>query len=251
MGQAAEWYFARNGEQVGPVTLDGLRGRLQSGELGADDLVWRAGMAEWAAVGSIQAMMADVLGPPTAYNVLEVPGDAVGTTTWHNPNAAAPVGVLPYGTYQPAWPQVQYGGFWIRFVAAILDGIITGIAGLIVGAALGFACGMLMGATSTPAEIEFVAGLIGNVVGIVIGWLYDACFTASTYQGTPGKIILGLRVTDVYGNRISFGRATGRHFAKILSGIVLLIGYIVAAFDERKRSWHDHLAGTLVIKNPQ
>jgi uncharacterized RDD family membrane protein YckC len=86
-----------------------------------------------------------------------------------------------------------------------------------------------------------------NVVSIVIAWLYEAMFTASSYQATPGKMAVGLRVVDQYGQRLGFGRATGRHFAKILSGLICAIGYIMAGWDERKQALHDKLASTYVI----
>jgi uncharacterized RDD family membrane protein YckC len=73
--------------------------------------------------------------------------------------------------------------------------------------------------------------------------------TSSDRQATVGKIAVGLKVTDLYGQRISFARATGRHFAKILSAMVLFIGYIMVAFTERKQGLHDILAGTLVVKS--
>ena len=71
---------------------------------------------------------------------------------------------------------------------------------------------------------------------------------SSVNQGTIGKMALNLKVTDLNGERISFGRATGRFFAKYISSITLLIGYIMAAFTERKQALHDMIAGTYVIK---
>jgi len=67
-------------------------------------------------------------------------------------------------------------------------------------------------------------------------------------QATLGKRIVGLKVTDLAGNRIGFGRATGRHFAKMLSSMIMNIGYIMVAFTDRKQGLHDMLAGTLVMK---
>ena len=71
---------------------------------------------------------------------------------------------------------------------------------------------------------------------------------ASSKQGTLGKMVLGIIVTDEAGNRISFGRATGRYFGKILSSLILLIGYIMIAFTKKKQGLHDLLASTLVVK---
>jgi uncharacterized RDD family membrane protein YckC len=93
-------------------------------------------------------------------------------------------------------------------------------------------------------------GLLGGGVTIIAllfgSWLYEAFMESSSYQATLGKMICGLKVTDIYGNRISFERATGRHFAKWLSGMVLGIGYIMVGFTERKQGLHDLVAGTLV-----
>jgi len=88
----------------------------------------------------------------------------------------------------------------------------------------------------------------GVVVMLVVfgSWLYEAFMLSSAYQATLGKMIFGMRVTDIVGNRISFGRATGKHFAKWLSGLILCSGYIMVGFTERKHGLHDLLAGTLV-----
>jgi uncharacterized RDD family membrane protein YckC len=82
----------------------------------------------------------------------------------------------------------------------------------------------------------------------VAQWLYFALLESSSWQGTLGKKALGLIVTDMMGRRISFARATGRHFAKIISGMILLIGYLMAGFTERKQALHDMIAGCLVFR---
>ena len=83
---------------------------------------------------------------------------------------------------------------------------------------------------------------------VIVEWLYEASLTSSTWQGTVGKHLLGLRVTDLAGNPIDFARSTGRFFAKFLSRLCFSIGYIMVAFTERKQGLHDILAGTLVWK---
>ena len=87
------------------------------------------------------------------------------------------------------------------------------------------------------------------MVTIAASWLYEALMESSSYQSTLGKMIFGMKVTDLYGNRISFARATGRHFAKILSGMILCIGFIMVGLTERKQGLHDLLAGTLVWRS--
>ena len=83
---------------------------------------------------------------------------------------------------------------------------------------------------------------------ILCGWLYFALMESSANQATLGKMAIGIKVTDMSGRRIGFGQATGRYFGKILSSMILLIGYIMAAFTEKKQALHDMLAGCLVVK---
>jgi uncharacterized RDD family membrane protein YckC len=141
---------------------------------------------------------------------------------------------------------VGYGGFWIRVVAAIIDGIILHVAvspiRMIFGG-LGLA-GMMSGVHHIG--LGFLGGGV-TLIALVFGsWLYEAFMQSSSYQATLGKMIFGMKVTDLNGNRISFERATGRHFAKWLSGMILGIGYIMVGFTDRKQGLHDLLAGTLV-----
>ena len=100
--------------------------------------------------------------------------------------------------------------------------------------------------------LSFAAGhkfqVVGFGLGFVGGWLYEALLTSSSLQATLGKLLLGMRVTDLQGQRISFERATGRHFAKYLSTMILGIGYLMVAFNAKKQGLHDMLAGTLVQK---
>lgn len=120
-----------------------------------------------------------------------------------------------------------YGGFWIRVVAAIIDWIVGyAVAGVFAMVTLG----------------------IGAIFVIFIPWLYEALMTSSEKRATLGKMAFGLTVTDLNGNRITFWRATGRHFAKILSGLILFVGYVMVAFTEKKQGLHDMIAGTVVVQ---
>lgn len=88
-----------------------------------------------------------------------------------------------------------------------------------------------------------ILGIVLNIVGV---WLYFALQESSERQATIGKRALNIYVTDMYGRRISFGQATGRYFSKIISSLILGIGYIMAGFTEKKQGLHDMIAGTLV-----
>jgi uncharacterized RDD family membrane protein YckC len=171
------------------------------------------------------------------------------------PPAAASSSANPAPPYSAPAPYYQaaptagvgYGGFWIRVVAAIIDGVLLRVVvapvGMIFGG-LGLAGGMMGGVP------HIGLGLLGGGVTFVLvlfgSWLYEAAMESSSYQATLGKMIFGMKVTDLNGNRISFGRATGRHFAKWISTLILCIGYIMVGFTERKQGLHDLLAGTLV-----
>lgn len=162
------------------------------------------------------------------------------------PAYAAPV---PPPMYVPMTGAARYGGFWIRFVAIIIDaiavGLVTGPVSLIIGVLLGFAGH----AVSMPNEgTQLASALITFGFSTLASWIYEAALESSKYQATLGKMALGLKVTDLEGRRISFLRATGRHFAKIISGLILLIGFIMAGFTQRKQALHDMIAGTLVVR---
>lgn len=134
----------------------------------------------------------------------------------------------------------NYAGFWIRFVAFILDSLIAGILSFV----LTFVLSMTMGFDRE----DLVTTLIINLFSLVFGWIYYAGLESSKYQGTLGKQMMGIYVTNESGAPISFMRATGRYFAKILSSIILLIGFIMAAFTSKKQALHDMIASTLVLQ---
>jgi uncharacterized RDD family membrane protein YckC len=143
----------------------------------------------------------------------------------------------------------RYGGFWIRFVAAIIDAILVQVVVVPFGALLGGMIGVAGVAARMPGEgTRLVSVIVGTVLGLLGSWIYEAAMESSSLQATLGKMIFGMKVTDLNGNRISFARATGRHFAKYLSSMILFVGYIMAGFTERKQALHDMIAGTLVIR---
>lgn len=117
---------------------------------------------------------------------------------------------------------------------------------------LGLIVGMGLATSEGDGNLELLPAINLGLNGfeILLMWLYYAFLESSSWQGTIGKKAVGLRVTDMNGNRISFGRATGRYFGMILSGVICFIGWIMIAFTEKKQGLHDMLAGTLVLKGP-
>lgn len=145
-----------------------------------------------------------------------------------------------------------YAGFWLRVAAYLIDAIILYIANaLVTMPIMGTNMQAFIDPEANPEEmLELMMTSLGPVIGIttLISWLYFALMESSEKQATVGKMALGLKVVDMYGEKLTFLRATGRHFAKIISGIILCIGYIMVGFTEKKQALHDIIASALVVK---
>lgn len=135
---------------------------------------------------------------------------------------------------------MRYAGFWRRLFAYVLDHVIVLVAAFLVGFVIAI-LGLASALDSTGVEVFF------NILGVVATWLYFALQESGTHQATLGKRALGLKVFDMQGQRLTFGKATGRHFGKILSALILGIGFLMAAFTQRRQALHDQLAGTVVL----
>ena len=151
--------------------------------------------------------------------------------------------------------RISYAGFWKRFVAYIIDEIILSAAGFVVVLSIGALFGLSFlsafsgdSESTVPLIVAAASAIIMAVLAMmVVGWLYYALMEASVNQATLGKIALGIKVTDLNGNRISFGKASGRFFGKIVSGMIFYIGFIMAGFTEKKQALHDIMASCLVV----
>lgn len=153
---------------------------------------------------------------------------------------------------------MPYAGFWRRFLAFLVDSILLNIAlyaidkvtgGAVYEDLASYSRSPFDHGVSVGFEIQYT--FFGWLVSVVGGWLYFAALESSPGQATLGKRALGIVVTDLEGNRVTFGRATGRYFGKIISAITLLIGFVMAAFTRQKQALHDMIASTLVMKRYQ
>ena len=210
-----KWYYAAAGTQVGPIDETELNRLVTMGAVRADTLVWHDGLASWQPLGVVRGM--------------------------------APAAAVVAGRH--------YGGFWIRFVAKLIDGIILGVASLILfipvlilfggGAALSTGLGDGRGSMLfAPAMVGAFA--ISRLVWLALSVFYDAYFL-SKHGATPGKMALGLKVIRADGGPISPMLAVARHFAEWVSAVIFMIGYIMAGFDPEKRALHDRICETRVI----
>jgi uncharacterized RDD family membrane protein YckC len=146
---------------------------------------------------------------------------------------------------------VEYAGFWSRVAASLIDGLVLFIATLPINFLFGY--GLL---PQRPQQHNFFGEgspenwtyLEYTTLTAIISWLYFSLMESSRRQATPGKMALGILVTDEFGNRITFGRATGRFFSKVISYITLTIGFMMAGWTRKKQALHDIMARTLVVR---
>ena len=230
-----EVWIGRNGERFGPYSEADIRQWLREGSLKPGELAWHAGLTDWQAAGDL------------------FPGEAPAA------GSATPMPPAPPPPQQWVADPQPYAGFWKRLVAYILDGIILWIPQLIIGNLLGATAAQtarmhtIENANNDPAVVMAAYGVWWSAMLPVLGaqalvtWAYFALCESSAMQATPGKLAMGIRVTDDEGRRISFLRATGRHFGKIISSLTLCIGFMMAGWTERKQALHDMMASTLVV----
>lgn len=230
-----EWYYANEGQRHGPVSIDDFARLVAAGTVRPETLVWRAGMGGWQA----WAEVAPTVQLPQA---ADVPPPLVASPAPLSP--IAPVADVAARTF-------EYGGFWIRFLAKIIDGILLAVVGNIIN-------GVVLGSRmkefeqfdpEDPAAIAAVFALFGLLllVGAAIGLAYHWFFLAK-FAATPGKLAVGLRIVRSDGSALSHGRIVARFFSEYLSSFVLCIGYLIAAFDDEKRTLHDYICDTRVVK---
>jgi len=254
-----QWYYASSGKSLGPVSQDEYEKLLRDGVIKPDTLVWRAGMANWqpqsavATSGDAAAAPSDVEGTEVCVvsgkrypkrEMIQYEGKWISAEHRDTFFQRMREGVVAPG-------QFKYGNFWPRFGAKFIDGIILGIAG--VGANMLLALALYGTANYfrpdmshlRPATLFLFQGL-SFLTGLAIGLSY-ACFFIRRYDATPGKMALGLKVVRTDGSHLSIGRIIGRHFSEWISSMILLIGYIMAAFDEERRALHDRICDTRVI----
>jgi uncharacterized RDD family membrane protein YckC len=169
-------------------------------------------------------------------------GQPTGVTSGETANAVS-------ASSTKALPKEVYAGFWLRAIAYVVDSIILGVVVsiTILGPLIRHAGLSLDNPwvifTSTNRQVVAI-----NLLMIMLSWLYWALLESSRWQATLGKKLLGLYVTDLQGKPVTFARASGRYFGKLISSFLLLVGYFMAGFTEKKQALHDMLASCLVLK---
>ncbi len=159
-------------------------------------------------------------------------------------------GLAPYAP--PASSFAGYAGFWRRVGAYLIDSLVLFFALLVVSFLFGVVYGVILGLQGQASfnQQQLASILTAPIYGISLlsSWLYYTLFESSAWQATLGKRAIGILVTDTTGQRISWGRANGRYFAKLISSLICGLGYLPAAFSQRKQALHDMIASTLVVR---
>jgi len=255
----SQWYYAdAQRERHGPVEADVVRDMFRRNELDLGSLVWREGMSQWQPL-SAMAEELQLLVPAAAgagidlradYQAIE-DGTAVAKASAAAPSPYAAPTSATTGEAVVNGGEIVYAGFWKRVAAYFIDSLIVGIVGGVVAMVIGMVLGIGMagiGGGSDAMGAGFIAiQLLTNLVSIGLAAAYYAGFHASSGKATLGKMAVGIKVVRSNGERITIARGIGRYFAAMLSGLILCIGYLMAAFTERKQSLHDMICDTLVV----
>jgi len=265
------WYYVEQGQQAGPITDEQLEGMLRTGKIQPETLVWHEGMPTWVPCREVKGGAV----PPGAAT------GAAAEAVCAECGKMFPIGeTIKYGSSyvcaacKPVFLQklregarlntggLNYAGFWIRFAAKLLDGLILGAVIVIPMVILVF---IFAASSASSLHANFFpdlaphatsdrAGLMGNIFSLFFQLVFMAAqavysmFFLGKYGATPGKMACGLIVVDSDGNKISYGKGFGRGCAEILSRLICSIGYIIAAFDNpQKRALHDHICNTRVV----
>lgn len=219
--------------------------------------VWAASL-QVAEVGSkVWRAYAETVPPPASAAPAEPPAPDIFS---ERPSQTASIVVQPLPQPRETVVRVARGdvplpsgeaihaGFWRRCAAMVIDGFLLGIVSAIVQGFIGVGMlGSIRADGSIDAGTVFMMMALPFVVLFVGQWLYFALFECSGAQATPGKMALGIKVVDENAQRIGFGRASGRYFGKLVSSLILNLGYVMAGLTARKQALHDLMAGTFVV----
>jgi len=222
METTAAWYYADdNHQQQGPVTQAALVQAFERGVVNAATLVWRSGFATWqplAAVVDELGLRGRMPRPP-------------------------PISAAHEAAESAHAEDIVYAGFLKRWAALIIDSLILFVPTMVLGFVFGIVAALFGGFGQHPMWAQ----ALGYLAWLFVAPFYYAGFESSRHQATFGKQAIGIKVTDLAGRRIGFGRALGRWCAALLSYLTLYIGFFMAGFTERKQALHDYVAGTLVV----
>lgn len=243
-----QWYYLEGSEQIGPLSEEQFQAKVQDGTVTAQTLVWHQGMIDWQAYAQVTSSQPE---SPVSGGQTRCPNCGASVSS-EDLVQVDQVSVCPHCKEDyvqrikegltPTGQHYDYGGFWIRFGAKFIDGLILWF--------LQMAIVLVFTGSIAITRNETVAG-----VGMIFVHFFSfalrlgySVFFIGKYQATPGKMACGLKVITEDGGQVSYARALGRHFAEILSSLILCIGYLMCIWDEEKRCLHDRICNTRVVR---
>ena len=241
------WYYAdAQGQRQGPFSAEELAGHVRAERLAAHSLVWRDGLETWQPLASMASELDVALGTPA------MPAESATSPAADAPYAP-PTAPLASEQHPVAGGDVVLAGFWRRLAALFIDSMVVGFAYYLVlivaVVVLGIGGSLLLRNQDSTEGMAAMFGMMALVYLLypVISAAYYAGFESSGKQATLGKMAVGIKVTDTEGRRLTLGRALLRWLAVFLNYITLYVGYLIAAFTERKQALHDMICDTLVV----
>jgi uncharacterized RDD family membrane protein YckC len=258
------WYYVDQEKQAGPVNDAQFAELVRTGKILPDTLVWREGMAAWQSCREATAPSPS-FGLPSA--------DGTGSAKGESPEAVCAEcgkmfrtqdmihhagvsgGVYICANCKPVFLQklaegaqintgaLNYAGFWTRFAAVFMDGLLLFAVNFCISLIAGMSAAQAAGVRPKGA---IALQLVLLAINLSIGIAYEVILIGK-YGATLGKMACKIKVVTADGGRVSYLRSFGRYFSKMLSGFTCLIGYVIAAFDGQKRALHDHICNTRVI----
>jgi uncharacterized RDD family membrane protein YckC len=247
-----QWYFAESGRQVGPVDEDVFNSYVASGRVAPNTLVWSSGMPNWQPFNSLNSIAAPVVPPLPVDPHMRFCSEC--GRAFSIDDLAAFGDSLVCAECKPIYTQKlregvlthqlhRFGGFWIRFVAVLIDGLILAVVSMFYTPFI-----TLAGFDPHDPTRFFIAFGILLSIQFLIRMVYETVFTGR-FGATPGKMVCHLRVIRPDGRPLTYLRSWCRFLAKEVNTFTLLIGYIIAAFDDEKRTLHDRICDTRVVRS--
>ncbi len=262
------WYYAINREKQGPITEAEFNTLVESGTITDDTLVWNETMTDWIPFGKLDSKAGEPKEVGSSEGSSRLEQDTGEKTapqkfcsecgkSFPEDELAKFQNDLVCASCKPAFLQkiregvsmgeMIYAGFWIRLGAKIIDGIIIAIVNFVINLAFG---AMIIPTVTDPEDFQAV--MIPVIIMSFLQWAVSFTYTTwfiGKFAATPGKMVCGLKVVTAEGEKVTYLRAFARCLGELLSGLILCIGYIMAAFDSEKRTLHDRICSTRVIKN--
>jgi uncharacterized RDD family membrane protein YckC len=247
-------YYAEGERQIGPIGKTELLFLVKEKKVTARTLVWQSGMESWQELG---VYIRSRTGKGAQDGSAAVPmrkaacsecGRAFAEDemirfqkSWVCA-ACKPVFIQKIKEGLSVAGTMNYAGFWIRFAALAIDAFIIWILDMLFFVPIGI---LMPKSPDNPlAFLSFMPLII--LLQYTVPAVYDTWFVGK-YGATPGKMACNLKIVVEDRSRLSYLRALGRHFAKWLSSMILTIGFIMAAFDDQKRTLHDRICETRVV----